>query len=67
MRRTNPYQSTAGDDVRSSSPSGRPTTGSQPQATARIVRGLEYVVAFLVVMQLIWVVHTFGLSGDLLP
>jgi hypothetical protein len=64
MLRPNPYQSSDGDNVPSSSPSGRQASGSRPQASAIIVRGLEYVIALLIVLALIWVVHVFVLTGD---
>ena len=60
MPRTNPYRSPETADERSSA------TG-RPQATARLVRGLEYVISLLIVMALVWVVHVFVLAGDLLP
>ena len=62
MLRPNPYQST--DDDLPSSPSGRQASGSRPHASAIIVRGLEYVIALLIVLALIWVVHVFVLTGD---
>ena len=59
MPRPNPYQTPDGVYERTSSP-------HRPPANTKIVRGLEYVIAMLIVMALIWVVHVFVLRGNFL-